>query len=185
MPSTSSFVTYPQKCDWDTASLIYSPLLPWQTLGGKVSFITGCKVTFNGAIILQGWRDPKNRLWWVKIVDDGWTTNYKVATLTQDKLTIKLATPPTVHAYSLYEFSTMHKLMHFYYACLNYPVISTLIKAINVGYIQGWPGLTTDRIHQHINISVEYKQGHMNQVRQGLWSMQPTSATMPIVLPSN
>jgi hypothetical protein len=31
---------------------------------------TGCKVTFDGAIILQGWRDPKNRLWRVKIVDN-------------------------------------------------------------------------------------------------------------------
>jgi hypothetical protein len=38
-------------------------------------YCTSCKVTFDRAIILQGWRDPKNRLWWVKIVDDGWTTN--------------------------------------------------------------------------------------------------------------
>jgi hypothetical protein len=96
---------------------------------------TGCEVTFDGAIILQGWRDPKNRLWWVKIVDDGWTTNFKVAIPTQDKLTIRLTTPPTAHAYSLYKRSTMHKLRHFYYACLNYPVVSTLIKAINAGHL--------------------------------------------------
>jgi hypothetical protein len=91
------------------------------------------KVTFDGAIILQGWRDPKNRLWRVKIVDDGRMTDYKVAIPTQDKPTIELTTPPTVHAYSLYECSTTHKLMHFYYGCLNYPVVSTLIKAINAG----------------------------------------------------
>jgi hypothetical protein len=104
--------------------------------GCKVFFhCTRCKVTFNRAIILQEWRDPENRLWWVKIVDDGWMTNYKVAIQPQDKPTIELTTPPTVHAYSLYECSTMHKLMHFCYACLNYPFVSTFIKAINAGYL--------------------------------------------------
>jgi hypothetical protein len=148
---------------------------------------TGCKVTFNRALILQGWRDPKNRLWWVKIVDNGWTTNYKVAIPPQEKPSVELTTPPTRHAYSLYECSTMHKLMHFYYACLNYPIVSTLtlIKAIKGGYLQGWPRLTAERICRHINISVESGQGHLNQVCQGQWSMQPTSATALIVLPYN
>ncbi len=121
--------------------------------GCKVFFhCTGCEVTFNGAIILRGWRDPKNRLWRVMIVDNGWTTNYKVAIPTQDKPTIELTTPPTMHAYSLYECSTTHKLMHFYYGWLNYPVVSTLIKAINAGYLREWPGLTADRVCQHIDI---------------------------------
>ncbi len=62
-------------------------------------------------------------------------TKYKVTISTQDKPTIKLTTPSTVHAYILYECSTMHKLTHFYYTCLNYPVVSTLIKAINAGYL--------------------------------------------------
>ncbi len=46
-------------------------------------------------------------------------------------------TPPTMHAYSLYKCSTTHKLMYFYYACLNYPVVSTLIKAIKLGTSEG------------------------------------------------
>ncbi len=66
----------------------------------------------------------------MKIVDDRWTTDYKAAIPPQEKPTIELTTPPTAHAYSLYECSTTHKLTHFYYACLNYPVVSTLIKAI-------------------------------------------------------
>ena len=32
---------------------------------------TGCKVVFNGTVILQGWCDPKNKLWHVKILDKG------------------------------------------------------------------------------------------------------------------
>jgi hypothetical protein len=94
---------------------------------------TGCKVIFNGAIILRGWRDPKNRLWWVKKVNNGWTTDYKVAIWTQEKPTVELTTPPTAHAYSLKKCSTTHKFMHFFKACLNYPVLSTLIKAIKAG----------------------------------------------------
>jgi hypothetical protein len=63
------------------------------------------------------------------------TIDYKVTILPQEKPTVNLMTPPTAHAYSLYECSTMHKLMHFYYTCLNYPVVSTLIKAIKAGYL--------------------------------------------------
>ncbi len=77
-------------------------------MGCKVFFhSTGCEVTFDGAIILQGWRDPKNRLWQVKIVDNGWMTNYKVTILPQENPIIELTTPPTAYAYSLYECSTM------------------------------------------------------------------------------
>jgi hypothetical protein len=105
-------------------------------VGCKVFFHpTRCEVTFDGAIILQGWRDPKNRQWRVKILDDGWLTNYKVAIPPQKLPAIKLTMPPTAYAYSLYKCSTMHKLMHFYYACLNYPVVSILIKAIKAGYL--------------------------------------------------
>jgi hypothetical protein len=116
-------------------------------VGCKVFFhCTGCKVTFEGAIILQGWQDPKNRLWWVKTVDDGWTTDYKVAIPPQEPPTIKLTIPPATYAYSLYECSTTYKLTHFYYACLDYLIVSTLIKAIKAGYLQGWPGLTTEHV---------------------------------------
>ncbi len=72
--------------------------------GCKVFFhCTGCKVIFDGAIIFRGWRDPKNRLWQMNIVDDRWTTDYKVAIPLQEKPTVELTTPPTVHAYSLYK----------------------------------------------------------------------------------
>jgi hypothetical protein len=65
--------------------------------GCKIFFrCTRCEVTVDGAIILQGWRDPKNRLWRVKIVDDGWKTDYKVAIPTQGKPTIELITPPNL-----------------------------------------------------------------------------------------
>jgi hypothetical protein len=86
---------------------------------------------------------------------------------------IALATPLTAHAYNLYKCSTIHQLTHFYNACLNYPVIATLIKAIHMGYFKGWLGLTANRIHHHIDVSVESAKGHIDQVRQGLCSTWP------------
>jgi hypothetical protein len=104
--------------------------------GCKVFFYrTGCKVTFNSTVILRGGRDPKNKLWCVKIVDNGWTTNLHVPIPDSDPElpTIALVMPPTTWANSLYECSTTHKLTHFYCTCLNFPIVLTLILALNAG----------------------------------------------------
>ena len=44
--------------------------------------------------ILRGWRDQKNRLWHVKIVDDGWTTKITIRDDTK-RPPIPLTTTPT------------------------------------------------------------------------------------------
>ncbi len=156
--------------------------------GCKVFFHrTGCKVTFNGTVILRGWHDPKNKLWHVKIMDNGWTTNLHVSIPDSDPEPPKIAlvTPPTAWAKNLYECSTTHKLTHFYYACLNFPVMSTLILALNAGYLKRFLGLTANRVRRHINVSIESKRCHMDQVRQGIQSTKPATAASPIVLPAN
>jgi hypothetical protein len=232
---------------------------------------TGCEVSFDGTVILRGWRDPTNRLWRVRITDGGWTTNMRVSIPpdTNEPPLIPLSTAPTtttahlvnhieltttaprrvtftlssdhvdrdgtayrrghrtrnhvdrtVHpsilgstqkqgvssrffsgpsrrgctgsprpspttavANSLCECSNTHKLIHFYFACLNFPVKSTLILAIKAGYLKGFPGLTVDRVRRHINIDVASKRGHMDQVRQGRRSSKRASSSIPIVLP--
>ena len=124
--------------------------------GCKVSFHKhGCEVTLNSETILRGWRDPKNRLWRVKIVDDGWTTKLTICDdptrpptpLTTTPTGIAMATPTpykgSEQANSLFECSNTHQLMNYYYACLNYPVPSSLVQAIDRGYLKGWCGLTS------------------------------------------
>jgi hypothetical protein len=120
-------------------------------------------------------------------MDDGWTTNLQVPIPDSDPEppTIALVTPPTAWANSLYGCSTTHKLTHFYYACLNFPVVLTLILALNAGYLKGFPGLTANRVRHHINVSIESKCGHMDQVRQGIQSTKPAAAPSPILLPAN
>jgi hypothetical protein len=125
---------------------------------------TGCKVTFDGTVILRGWCDPKNKLWCIKIMDNGWTTNLHVPIPNGDPEppTIALAMPPTTWANSLYECSTTHKLTHFYHACLNFPIVFTLILTLYAVYLKGFPSLTADRVCQHIDVSIESKPGHMD-----------------------
>ena len=140
----------------------------------------GCEVTLKGTTIIRGWRDPQNRLWRVKIVDNGWTTNI---TLRDDakRPAIALSTPPrafapaTTHANSLYECSNTNQLINFYYACFNYPTVSSLTKAIDRGYMKGWQGLTSQQVKHHIIVSPKSKMGHMDQTRQGVRSTQDTA----------
>jgi hypothetical protein len=192
MPLTSSSATYHRRHDSDIASWsLVNNLLSVAALvnaGCKVFFhCTGCEVMFNGTVILRGWPDPKNKLWRIKIMDERWTTNLHVPIPGGDPKppTIALTTPPTAWANSLYECSTTHKLTHFYYACLNFPVVSTLILALIAGYLKGFPGLTADRVRRHIDVSDGSKRGHMDQVRQGIQSTKLAAATSPIVLQAN
>ncbi len=62
--------------------------------------------------------------------------------------------------------------------------MSTLILALNAGYLKGFPGLTANRVRRHINVSVKSKHGHMDQVPQGIPSTKPATAASPIVLPA-
>jgi hypothetical protein len=156
--------------------------------GCKVFFhCTGCEVTFDGTVILRGWRDPKNKLWRVKIMDDGWTSNLHVPIPDSDPEppTIALITPPITWANSLYECLTTHKLTHFYYTCLNFPIVLTLILALNAGYLKGFLGLTANRVFCHIDVSIKSKRGHMDQVRQGIRSTKPATTASLIDLPAD
>jgi hypothetical protein len=50
---------------------------------------------------------------------------------------------------------------------LNYPVVSTLVKAIDKSYLKGFAGLTSSRTHQHIKVNNEMEKGHIDQSWQG------------------
>jgi hypothetical protein len=60
-----------------------------------------------------------------------------------------------VEANSLYECDNIYQLINFYHATLNYPVVSTLVKAIDKGYLKGFAGLTSCQVHEHIKVNNE------------------------------
>ncbi len=58
-----------------------------------------------------------------------------------------------VEANGLYECNNTYQLMNYYHATLNYPVVSTLVKAIDKGCLKG--------------VNDETEKGHMDQSWQG------------------
>jgi hypothetical protein len=60
---------------------------------------------------------------------------------------------------------------------LNYPAVSTLVKAINKGYLKGFASLTSRRVCQHIKVNYETEKGHMDQSWQGKCSMKASTIT--------
>ena len=74
---------------------------------------------------------------------------------------------PKFLANNIYECKNITKLIKFYHATLGYPAISTWRKAIKFGYFQGWPGLTSNRVHQFIKVCDKTEKGHMDQQRKG------------------
>jgi hypothetical protein len=91
-----------------------------------------------------------------------------------------------VEANSLYECNNTYQLINFYHATLNYLVVSTLVKAINKGYLKGFAGLTSRQVCQHIKVNSKTEKGHMDQSHQGKRSTKTSSpAGIPPPFPSD
>jgi hypothetical protein len=85
---------------------------------------------------------------------------------------------------SLYKCDNTYQLINFYHATLNYSVVSTLVKAINKGYLSGFSGLTLCQVQQHIKVNNETEKDHMDQSCQGKQSIKTASpAGIPLPFP--
>eukprot|EP00804_Cyclotella_cryptica_P016763 CCRYP_002057-RB/>CCRYP_002057-RB protein AED:0.42 eAED:0.42 QI:0/0/0/1/0/0/2/0/226 len=102
----------------------------------------GCEVTLHQEIILRGWRGTNTKLWRISLLPDGGQNVIPQATHIKDMFKV----PTALQAHSLYKCSNTSELINFYYATMGYHITSTWCKAINRGYFQGWPGLTSDRV---------------------------------------
>jgi hypothetical protein len=80
-----------------------------------------------------------------------------------------------VEANSLYEWDNTYQLNNFYHATLNYPVVSTLVNAIDKGYLKGFAGLTSRQVCQHIKVDNKTEKGHTDQSHQGKQSARTSS----------
>eukprot|EP00804_Cyclotella_cryptica_P020487 CCRYP_019795-RA/>CCRYP_019795-RA protein AED:0.41 eAED:0.41 QI:0/-1/0/1/-1/1/1/0/277 len=122
---------------------------------------TGCEISLNGEIILRGWRDPTTRLWRISLIPDSCNN------IVPPNQAVTLSQP---QANNIYECRNTQQLIQFYYATMGYPVLSTWIKAIDLGYFRGWRGLTSNRVRQFIKPSATSTLGHMDQTRAGIRS---------------
>ena len=133
---------------------------------------TGCEVSFNGEIILRGWRDFCSNMWRVSLVDDGAKTVIPDDSqhITNDHSITNAESIPDFFANSIYKCENTDQLIKFYHVTMGFPNISTWCKAINAGYFRGWPSLTSKRVRQVIKIVDKTEMGHMDQQRKGLRS---------------
>ena len=130
----------------------------------------GCEVEYKGEIVLQGWRDPTNKLWHVSWMY--YNTNNLIPptpTVIDIGSIIQHTTSPC-QIHNIYECTNFEELIRFYHGCLYYPSETTWIAAICSGYFWGWSGLTASAINCHIKTIKSTVQGHLNQHLQGLHS---------------
>jgi hypothetical protein len=71
------------------------------------------------------------------------------------------------------------QLAIFLHTTLFSPAPSTLIKAIKIGYLSTWPGLTPELISKHLPPQIATMKGHLDQEAKGLQSTRPNPMDEP------
>ena len=74
-------------------------------------------------------------------------------------------------ANSAYQQKSASHLQAWHHATLGAPVVTTLIKAIDINQLTSFPGLTSNGIRKHLPKSIQTTMGHLHKVRKNL---QPT-----------
>ena len=132
----------------------------------------GCTVTFSAddvivnkerAKVLEGWRDPINRLWRVPLTP---TAHTPAKSRNRNYYNILQDNNPPQAANAMYDCATERQLVQFYHATCFSPTKSTWINAIKKGYFKGWPGLSADLVQRHLGVEVATEKGHLDQRRK-------------------
>jgi hypothetical protein len=81
--------------------------------------------------------------------------------------------------HNAYQINKIPELIQYLHsAAFSSPVISTRITAIQRGFFQSWPGLTTAAINKHLLKSEATMKGHINQTRTNIQSTKTKEATI-------
>ena len=133
----------------------------------------GCKVIFDykevniihrGKTVLQGYRDHKTRLWHVEIPSENDANEqYNVA-------------------HAAIGSTKKEDIVAFAHAALFSPAITTLEKALDKGFIRGFPGLDTKSLRKHPPQSFAMVKGHLDQSRK---NQRSTKTKVTIVEPDD
>jgi hypothetical protein len=129
---------------------------------------SGCAITFtakkvavtNGATTISpGQRDKGPGLWRAPL---GNTTSAQAA--------------PEHCVHNVYEQKYIKDTITYVHACCFSPVQDTWLKAIKNGHFATWPSVTVDNARTYLPKSDTMVKGHMNHIRQSIWSTQPDVA---------
>jgi hypothetical protein len=139
--------------------------------GCDIAFTKGdCIITYNGKIILRGEKDLSTDQWTLPLGSHDMTSQHVTSTL-------PLATPDFANAHAqpavqiaffAHTVRTKANSIGFAHKSLCSPHISTLLKAIKLGYLKGCPNLTAHGVNKYLNLSPATAKGHMKRPRQGI-----------------
>lgn len=131
------------------------------------------RISFEDQIIATGTRDPTSRLWHLHL--DSPSTP-----------TLPPTTPTPPQSIAAAQITNEHnakaspaQLVAFAHGALFSPTLSTLTRALKLGYLANFPGLTLRRLKKHPPISPAMIKGHMDHTRKNRQSTRPQTLLAP------
>ena len=119
----------------------------------------GIKIIIKYQVIITGKRDD-NGLW---------------------SIPLKSTSPPLQANYILFLYRTKQSLAEHHHASLSSPSMSTLLRAIRLGHLLTFPGLTTNLVSKHLPKSLATTLRHQDQEAKNLSSTQQVPILSPII----
>ena len=128
------------------------------------------EVTKNGKLVMKGKRNFKNGMYEVNIQNIMLDNNY--INSVQNKTT------PQIN--NLYHLTKTKEVIQYLHRCCFAPKTSTWCDAIDNGFFQSWPHLTSKLVRKYLPPSEATVKGHQHRIQQNLRSTKPREPTIPI-----
>jgi hypothetical protein len=131
-----------------------------------------CDVIYDGAVILQGLKDPSTDLWTLPIRTAKMWTEHRTNVGPSISATTKGddVHPGVNLATFTHSVRTRGNGVKFAHQALCNPKISTLLKAVRRGFLRGCPNMSEKLILKYLNPSPATAKGHMKRPRHGIRS---------------
>ncbi len=144
-----------------------------------------CRVNFNGKTIMIGSKDPTSDLWTLPIMSQAeqWTTPSSKTTPSrsgpcESRAPLSPAAATDMATFS-YHRTTKANAVTFMHQSLGNPPKSSLVTAINAGFLCGAPHLNNKSVTKYLMPSPATSKGHMKCPRKGLRSTAPKPTRRP------
>ena len=129
---------------------------------------TGVSIYHDGQEVLTGSRQGPNHLW-----------NLHIPASPTPPPDSPMAAANAVRPAFLPATTSAADIVAFMHGSLGSPVVSTLRKAVDLGYLHGFPGLTPRTIRNHPPFSVATVKGHQDATRMNIQSTKPPPEPEP------
>jgi hypothetical protein len=151
---------------------------PLCNAGSTVTFDRDkCDVTYNGNVILRGYKDESTDLWTLPINRTSTTRTTLAQSAPGDDCAPHTMQPAIHPGITLTNFThsvqTHANGVKFAHQLLCNPKISTLLKAVRKGFLKGSPNLSKKLILKYLNPSPATAKGHMKGPCHGIKSTRP------------